>query len=42
MKITKIIFRLCLLSEIGRNLRKVGSSEKKLEVYVCRKVLDVM
>lgn len=31
--------RLCLVCEIGRSLGKV---EKKLSVYVCRKILDVM
>ncbi len=38
----RAVFRLCLVSKIGEKFRKVDSLEKKLGVYVCRKILDVM
>jgi hypothetical protein len=35
-------FRLCLVPEKSWNFEESWKFEKKLEVYVCRKVLDVM
>ena len=36
------MLRVCLVPEKFKSLKKVGSLKKKLEVYVYRKVFDVI